>query len=227
VNAPGPAAAAVLLDLDGTVADTLEDIAVALDTARTAEGLPAVADRALIRSWIGHGARRLVARSLGTEDVETEGVASLLATFRRVYPDLSGRRSRLFPGVRDMLLRLRARGVPTALTTNKPREPTHVFLARVDAAALFDAVLTPDDVDGRVKPDPAMFLAAATALGAPPAECVVVGDGDADVDGARAAGMRVVAVLDGFGRRDLLLARGADAYVERLVDAEDLLVGRA
>lgn len=227
MNVLDPAPSAALLDLDGTVADTLEDIAVALDTARAAEGLPPVGDRALIRSWIGHGARKLVARSLGTEDVEADGVALLLATFRRVYPELSGRHSRLFPGVRDMLLRLRAQGLGVALTTNKPREPTHVFLDRVGATSLFDVVLTPDDVAGRVKPDPAMFLAAAEALGRPPGTCVVIGDGDADVGGARAAGMRVVAVLDGFGRRDALLGLGADAYVERLTDAEDLLLGRA
>jgi phosphoglycolate phosphatase len=218
---------ALLLDLDGTIADTLADIAVALDAARAAESLPPVGDRAQVRSWIGHGARKLVARSLGTEDVEAPGVAQLLTTFRRLYPEISGRHSQLYPGVRELLERLRARGLPLGLTTNKPREATHVFLEQLGAASLFDAVFTPDDVDNRVKPDPAMLIAAAGALGVPVGHCLLVGDGDADVNGARAAGMPVVAVLDGFGNRDALLALGADAYVERLTDAESLLKYRA
>lgn len=218
-----PRPQALLLDLDGTVADTLEDIAIALDTARRAVGLRAIRDRARIRTWVGHGARKLVARSLGTEDTGAAGVATLLAAFRDVYPDISGKHSRLYPGVREMLQRLRDRGVRITLTTNKPHAPTAVFLERAGVAALFDGVWTPDDVGGRVKPDPAMFLAAAHAVGVAPERCVVIGDGDADVHGARAAGMRVVAVLRGFGDPARLRALHADAYVDRLTDAERLL----
>ena len=220
MTAPITAPDALLLDLDGTIADTLADISVALDAARNAAGLASVDDPARVRTWIGHGARKLVARSLGTEDVDAPGVGELLATFRHLYPDISGRHSRLYPGVREMLARLRAQGLPLALTTNKPREATHVFLEQLGAAALFDAVYTPDDVGGRVKPDAAMLLAAADALGVRAERCLLIGDGDADVGGARAAGMPVVAVLDGFGNREHLLSLGADAYVERLTDAE-------
>jgi phosphoglycolate phosphatase len=223
MDRPFPPPDAVLLDLDGTVADTLADIATALDAARAAEGLATVADPQCVRRWIGHGARKLVARSLGTEDVEAPGVAELLATFRRLYPDISGRHSELYPGVRELIEELRTRGVGVALTTNKPREATHVFLEQIDAAALFDTVWTPDDVDGHVKPDPAMFLAAAEAMGVEPSRCVVIGDGDADIGGARRAQIPVVAVLGGFGDPARLRTLDADAYVERLVDAAPLL----
>mgnify|MGYP002622989151 CR=1 FL=1 len=192
--APPFAPRAVLFDLDGTLADTRADIALALDAAREAEGLPPVADPARVRAWIGHGARRLVARSLGGLADDAPEVARVLAAFRRLYPAISGRHSCLYPGVAAWATALRAGGKRLGVTTNKPRAATDAFLDAVGARHLFDVVRTPDDVGDRTKPDPAMLLDAAAALGVPPGACVVLGDGDADVHGARAAGMPVIAV---------------------------------
>lgn len=218
---------AVFFDLDGTVADTLVDIAVALDAARAEHGLEPVADPPRVRTWIGHGARKLIARSLGTEDVDAEGVAEIMVTFRRVYRGISGRHSDLYPGMREFLADLRARGVKTALTTNKPREATDEFLSQCGVTELFDAVATPDDVGGLTKPSPAMLFLAARLVDVAPARCLLIGDGDADIGGARAAGMPVIAVLGGFGDPDALRLLSADAYVERATDARPLLDAEA
>ncbi len=205
--------AAVLFDLDGTVADTLADIVTALDAARAAEGHPPVGDPALVRSWIGDGARALCARSLGSEDVTLPAARRLRDAFRAVYPSISGRLSRPYDGVVPLCDELRAAGRRTALTTNKPRVATRAFLDVHALHARFDAVVTPDDVGDRPKPDPALFLRAAELLACAPADCLVVGDGAADVLGARAAGMRVVAVLGGYGDADRLRALAPDLCV--------------
>jgi phosphoglycolate phosphatase len=220
---PGGMPRAVLFDLDGTLADTLPDIALTLDQARRAVGLEPVADPVRVRGWVGSGARLLVARSLGTDDPRAPEVERLLAAFRRIYPEHSGRLGDLYPGIRALLADLRARGVPLALVTNKPREATGAFLKRRDIDGALDVWLTPDDVDDRPKPDPAMLLEAARRLGVPPAACLLVGDGLADVGAARAAGLPVLAVLGGYTQPAALRAAGADACVERAADLAGLL----
>lgn len=215
---------AIFFDLDGTLVESLPDIAHALGLAREHRGLPAVAQDD-VRTWIGNGARILVARSLGTDDGEAPGVDELLATFREVYRGVSGDRAALYPGVDALLRDLRGRGLRVALTTNKPRDATDVLLRRLGATALFDSIQTPDDVSGRVKPDPAMLLAAARECDVDPGRCLLVGDGTADVLGARAAGMRVAAVLEGYGDPLRLRALRPDWCVNRAVDVRDAVIG--
>ncbi|MHC5010267.1 MAG: HAD family hydrolase [Planctomycetota bacterium] len=209
--------AAVLFDLDGTLADTLEDIMAALNATRREAGLAPVDDTALVRSWVGRGAPRLMACSLG-EGADPETVHELVTVFRGLYPALSGRHARPMPGVVALLDALRARGVPLAVTTNKPRAAT---LTLLDALALrdrFQAVLTPDDVEDRTKPDPAMLVEAARRLGVDVADCLLVGDGTADVEAARACGMPVAVVLDGYSPPDELRSAGADLYFATIRD---------
>lgn len=204
---------AVLFDLDGTLADSLADITWALSEARTSLALPDV-DDGDVRRWIGDGARRLVARSLGTEDDDAPGVVELHERFLDVYRSRDRTRSTLYPGVRPLLDELRTAGTLLACTTNKPRRPTHKLLGLLGVADHFAAVRTPDDVGGRRKPAPDMLLDALDELGVEPSDAVLVGDGLPDVAAARAAGVRVVAVLGGYGGEEALVALRPDATVE-------------
>lgn len=209
--------AAILFDLDGTLADTLEDIMAAMNATRRAAGLATIEDEDLVRSWIGRGAPRLLACSLGAgaDPVQVDG---LVRIFRRLYPAVSGEHARLMPGVEELLDRLAARACPLAVATNKPRAATLVLLDALGIRQRFHAVLTPDDVQDRTKPDPAMLLETARQLGVAPGDCLLVGDGPADIEGARSCGMPVAAVLDGFSPPEELLSLGADLYLDTIAD---------
>ena len=208
---------AVLFDLDGTLVDSLDDISHALNGARAEVGLAAV-HRDLVRSWIGGGAARLIARSLGTEDENEEGVAEMLARFLRVYGTKSGARSRVLPGVSDLLRRLAERGVLLACTTNKPAAATELVLRATGLGPLFAAVVTPDTLGVR-KPDPRFFEEALRLLGGLPARgALVVGDGVPDIAGGHAIGADSVAVLGGYGDRAALIAAAPRFTVENTSD---------
>jgi len=219
---PGALPGAVLFDLDGTVLESLPDIHHALSAARDRLGLPSVTPEQ-VRRWVGNGARRLVSRSLGTEDENADGVDALLAAFRDAYTESSGAYAHAFPGVGDLIDRLHSAGIRVACSTNKPRYAAEIGLARLGLDVWFDTLTTPDDVDGRTKPDPALFLLAAERLEVAPADCLVVGDGPADVVGARNAGMRVAAVLGGYGDAAELRALAPDLVLETAADLRAVL----
>jgi phosphoglycolate phosphatase len=215
---PIPLPDAVLFDLDGTLVDSLDDIAHALNAARADAGLdPSPRDR--VRGWIGGGAGKLVARSLGHEDETSQDVPALLARFLHVYGTESGTRSPLLPGAAALLDALAARGVLLACTTNKPAAATDLVLRALGIADRFGAVVTPDTIPGVRKPDARFFGEALARLGGiAPARALVVGDGVPDVAGGRALGAPTVAVLGGYGDRDALLAAGPDFVVEATAD---------
>ncbi|MCG3133045.1 MAG: N-acetylmuramic acid 6-phosphate phosphatase [Planctomycetes bacterium] len=208
---------AVLFDLDGTLVDSLPDIAHAINKTRREHGLPEAATDT-VRSWIGGGAARLVARSLGTEDEDDPAVAAHLRRFLDIYSTESGPLSPMIPGARALLDALAARGVRLACTTNKPGAATDLVLSSLGIRPLFGAVVTPDSMRGARKPDPRFFAEAMAALCVDPPDALVVGDGVPDVAGARSAGLPSVAVLGGYGDRDALAAAGSTWTVETVAD---------
>jgi phosphoglycolate phosphatase len=188
----------VAFDLDGTLVDSVGDIAAALNLALQERGRAVLAvDR--VRAAIGHGARNLIQEALqatGTAAPSDEVVDDLLAGFRAHYARDVATLTRPFPGIPAALARLAASGVVGVVTTNKPG----IFARPLVQALLpdrFAAVLGPDDVGGRLKPDPAMVVAAAAAAGGVVA--CFVGDSGVDVATARAAGVPCVGV--GWGLR--------------------------
>ena len=199
---------AVIFDLDGTLVDSLDDIASALGGALGDAGLPAPAT-ATVRGWIGDGARNLVARALdGRADVD-----AVLARFRERYRAAPIVRTRLYDGLAAALDLLAAPGRSFAVLSNKPHELTQVIAERLLAAWPFAAVF--GQRQGMpLKPDPAAALVAADELGVRPARCAFVGDSAVDMHTARAAGMRAVGVTWGFRPRAELEAAGADAIID-------------
>lgn len=211
---PIPLPRAVLFDLDGTLVDSLDDITHALNAARRDAGLPE-ASAAEVRGWIGGGAARLVARSIGTDDEDAPPVRSLLRRFLAVYGAESGPRSPLLPGVRALLDGLVRRGVRVACTTNKPGEATRIVLRTHGLEGHFGPAVVTPETGGVRKPDPRFFAEALRRLGGvDAAHALVVGDGVPDVQGGHAAGIPVVAVLGGYGDRSALLAAGPTWTVE-------------
>jgi phosphoglycolate phosphatase len=210
---------AVLLDLDGTLLDTLPDIAAATRAMLSEHGrapLPAVA----VRDFIGSGIRTLVERCLeATGGARTDGTLDEAErSFRRHYERLNGAASRPFPGVIETLESLRSRGVALACVTNKARAFTVPLLRSTRLLPYFDAVVTSDDA-GERKPHPAPFLHACRALGVSPAEAAVVGDSALDAEAARAAGCRVLLVSYGYTEGRDVRGLDCDGVVDSLDEA--------
>lgn len=192
---------AALFDLDGTLIDSAPGIAEALNC--TLEELGCAREpEALIRGWIGDGARELLQRALEHAGKPAPVVAEFEASYQRLmahYARSLPLQAREYPGAGMMLQALRAAGVGLALCTNKPARFIAPLLQALGWANAFDVVCGGDTLPQR-KPDAAPLLYCAAALGQPPARCVMVGDSRTDADAAHAAGMPLLLVRHGYGR---------------------------
>ena len=204
---------AVLFDLDGTLVDSLDDIATALDASLADHGHRTF-DRATVRDWIGGGARQLVAQAL-----EAQGggdVDRVLASFRTHYAAAPVVHTRVYDGIASVLDALD--GLPLAILSNKPHALTVAIADKLLARWPWRVVAGARE-GVALKPDPAAALAIARELGIPASRCAYVGDSAIDVAMAQAAGMYAVAVAWGFRPRAELVA----AKPALLVDTPDQL----
>lgn len=186
------------IDLDGTLVDTLDDLAVACN--RMLADLGRVPhDEARIRTFVGQGMRVLVERCLdgeGASDQDT--LAAGVAAFRRHYAELNGRHARLYPGVAEGLAALRGAGYALGCVTNKPAEFAEPLLRQLGLAGNFAIVISGDTLPFR-KPRPEPILHACASLGSKPAANIHVGDSLHDIEAAHAAGCRAFVVPYGYG----------------------------
>lgn len=198
---------AVIFDLDGTLLDSLDDLADSVNAALANRGMP-VHPVPAFRRFVGNGIMTLVRRAApsGLDDAQT---AELAQAGRAEYARRWDAKSRPYPGVPEMLDALALGGMRLALLSNKPDE----FTGRI--AERFFAAWPLDPARGAregvpLKPDPAAALDLARELGLEPADILFAGDSDVDVRTAKAAGMFAAGVLWGFRDADELTAAGAD-----------------
>lgn len=197
----------IIFDLDGTLADTQEDLAGSVNATRAFRGLPplSIPD---IRSAIGDGARALVARTVGGAGLE-ESLAFFLAHYRQHCMD----RSRLYPGVTEVLEGTRDR--IRSVLTNKPERISRRMLQAFKVDHHFADVVGGDSLKVK-KPDPAGALRLLGDL--PRSQAVLVGDSPVDVATARAAGIRAVAVAGGYADPEALRASAPDLLLPSIRD---------
>jgi phosphoglycolate phosphatase len=217
---------AVLLDLDGTLVDTAVDLARATNHALATVGRPTVAVDD-VRRWIGDGARRLLARALGTHERPGGSpgdclVEQALGAFLEHYAAHVCVDSRLYPGVRTGLDWLLGAGARLACVTNKPTEHAQRLLRALEIDDAFELVLGGDAV-ARPKPDPQPFILARERLRARARCTLVVGDSVNDVRAARAAGVAIVAVRYGYNRGADIAEAGPAALIDSLAELAELL----
>jgi phosphoglycolate phosphatase len=195
----------VIFDLDGTLIDSLADIAAAMNYALRSVGMPQHS-LAGYRDRVGEGARQLTERSLppGRDDL-VEGV---LDTYRSYYRDHAVDATRPYPGIPELLAEI---SLPMAVVSNKPDPAT-----RLVVAALFPGVpfrwVAGQRAGVPLKPDPFPAREAAERMGVAAADCAFVGDTRIDVATARAAGMTPIGVAWGF-RPEELGAAGAEIVI--------------
>lgn len=207
---------AIVFDLDGTLVDSYEAIAESLNAVRARFGLDPLGLPEVRRS-VGHGLPSLIRENVGEENT-SEGVRLFRARYRRVFRE----RTRWLPDVEPTLRALGARGVPMAVTSNKPAYFSREIVAALGAAELFTAVLGPEMVP-RPKPDPEMVLMAVETLETPLAEVLYVGDMTIDVETCRRAGLAVAVVPGGSDTREALQAASPDFLLARFEDVLGLV----
>jgi phosphoglycolate phosphatase len=194
-----------IFDLDGTLIDSLDDLAASVNHALAEVGLPP-RRRDEIRSFVGEGARRLVERAVGARQ---DLVEPALAAWRVHYEAHCLDRTRPYPGIPEALAGAR---LPVAVLTNKPGPLARRILAGLGLDAGLVGVIGGDEAPR--KPDPAGARALLARAGATAAESVLVGDSRVDAATARAAGLRFVGVTWGLGTREDLVAAGATVLLD-------------
>jgi phosphoglycolate phosphatase len=190
---PEHAAQAVLFDLDGTLADTAPDLAAALNRLRAEQGL-APMPLEQVRPFASAGARGLVHVGFDAKpgDSEYEALREAFLEFYRERPCVE---TRLFPGIPELLRELARRSIAWGIVTNKATRFTERIVATLKLAP---ACVVCGDTTPHLKPHPAPLLHAAGLLALPAERCLYLGDDLRDIQGARAAGMSVVAVDWGY-----------------------------
>jgi phosphoglycolate phosphatase len=214
---------ALAFDLDGTLLDTVHDLANAVNRLLAEAGLARLA-KARIRDLIGKGIANLVARAV----TESRGVAPdageldwLLSRYQRLYEETLGHHTVLFDGVVEGLERLRTAGFRLAVVTNKATRFVAPHLERAGIGHLFDTIVGGDDAPAK-KPDPAPLRLAAARLGVAPANLLMVGDSGNDALAARAAGCPIVIVPYGYNEGQAVEALACDGIVPSLAMLPDL-----
>ena len=217
---------AAIVDLDGTMVDTIGDFAEAIARMLADLQLPAL-DAALIEHMVGKGTEHLL-RSVLAHVLAQAGhpqaalpaaVASLLPTalthYEQHYLAINGQHSALYAGVLEGLQALRAGGLRLACVTNKPLAFTRPLLAAKGLQGLFEQVFGGDSFATK-KPDPLPLLKTCEALGTTPARTLMLGDSSNDAQAARAAGCPVVLVTYGYNHGQSVEAVGADALIDSI-----------
>jgi phosphoglycolate phosphatase len=211
-NSPGPAA--FIIDLDGTLVDTLGDFVAVLERVLGELGLPTV-DRTFVELTVGQGSEHLIRSCLAQVGGDAQLYERAWALYQQQYQVLNGQFSAVYPGVIEGLQRLRAMGLPMACLTNKPAAFARELLRVKGLDGFFDRVFGGDDF-ARKKPDPLPLLKTCEALGTAPAATWMIGDSSNDAQAAHAAGCPVVLVSYGYNHGQPIRSVPAQQYVDRL-----------
>lgn len=218
----------VLIDVDGTLVDSVPDLAYCVDEMMQLLGMP-VHGEAKVREWVGNGVERLTRRALiGRLDGEPDE-----ALFQKAYPiflDLyaenTSKRSVLYPGVKEGLAYLKSAGYKLGCVTNKAAQFTVPLLRDLGVYNEFEIVISGDDLPVK-KPDPGPLLHVAKHFGVAPEQSLMIGDSVSDVKAARAAGFQIVCMSYGYNHGVDIREAKPDAVIDSMAELEGLLEAAA
>jgi phosphoglycolate phosphatase len=218
----------ILIDVDGTLVDSVPDLAYCVDEMMQRLGRPAHGE-AKVRDWVGNGVERLVRRALiGQLDGEPDE-----ADFERAYPLFlelyavnTSQRSSLYPGVREGLDYLKKQSYRLGCVTNKASQFTLPLLRDLGIHDAFEIIVAGDSLP-RKKPDPLPLLHAAETLGVKPADAMMIGDSQSDVKAARAAGFQIVCMSYGYNHGEDIRHYQPDAVLDSMIEIRSVLENAA
>ncbi len=209
----------VIFDLDGTLIDSLPDIAASLNHVMGQMGLPQYPQRDY-NKFIGNGVDMLVSRALGPRHIKH--AAEVKAAYKTYYSQHSVDFTVPFPGIVPMLSQLHRQGVKLAILTNKPGVVADCVVRSLFAPELFIAVRG-ESSQVPLKPDPKGALDIALLAGVEPSRCFFIGDSRMDIQAAQRAGMMPIGVAWGYEPEAELREEGAAAILQRPMDLLDLM----
>jgi phosphoglycolate phosphatase len=215
---------AAIVDLDGTLVDTVGDFEVALRLALADLGLPPV-NRAFISRTVGKGSEHLLTCTLAEVGAPAGLYEQAWARYQHHYLLINGQHSAVFPGAVEGLLARSASGLKLVCLTNKPNAFARPLLASKGLDSYFEHVFGGDAFEHK-KPHPMPLLKACEALGTLPAHTLMVGDSSNDAAAARAAGCPVVLVSYGYNHGEPVASANPDAIVDRIDEIAARLLHR-
>jgi len=216
---------AVIVDLDGTMVDTVGDFELALRLALADLGLLPVT-RDFISRTVGKGSEHLLKRSLEEVGAPASHYEEAWQRYQHHYIAINGQHSAVFPGVVEGLHALKRLGLPMACLTNKPMAFARPLLVQKGLSQFFEHVFG-GDAFARKKPDPLPLLETCKALGSTPSRTLMVGDSRNDCEAARAAACPVVLVSYGYNHGEPAASAHPDAVVDSFTALPALLGGRS
>ena len=210
---------AVVFDLDGTLLYTLDDLAAAVNHALACYDYP-TRTREEVRNFIGNGVRLLMQRAVGKEDERFE---EILNEFKTYYAVHCADETKPYEGVETLLKSLLAKGVKTAVLSNKSDSAVKTLADRYFPGLFIEALGENEACGIRKKPAPDALLAVMERLGVTAAETVYVGDSEVDIQTADNAGVACISVLWGFKDEVFLRENGGTVFARECKEIEDLI----
>lgn len=214
----------VLIDVDGTLVDSVPDLAYCVDEMMRRLNRPPHGE-AKVRNWVGNGVERLVRRALiGQLDGEPsdQDFAIAYPVFLELYADNTSKRSHLYPGVREGLDYLKSQGYYLGCVTNKAAQFTVPLLKALGIYGDFGIVVSGDTLPVK-KPDPQPLLHAAAHFGVAPEASLMLGDSRSDVTAARAAGFQIVCMSYGYNHGEDIRNYSPDAVIDSMTELPSLI----
>ncbi len=202
---------AVIFDLDGTLLDTLDDLWAAVNAALKKFSLP-LRSREEVRGFVGNGIVKLIRRSVG--QVEKETFDGVLAEFKRYYGEHCEDSTKPYEGIIELLKALKAKGIRTAVVSNKADFAVKKLAKGYFEGLLEYAVGENEEAGIRKKPAPDSLLAVMQSMGAGTDSTVYIGDSEVDIQTAKNAGVDCISVTWGFKDKEFLVKSGATALVD-------------
>jgi phosphoglycolate phosphatase len=200
-----------IFDLDGTLLDTLDDLAASVNYALRTHGMPAHSTDD-VRRFVGNGVRKLMERAV-PDGADNPLFEEAFATFRQHYMTHSLDTTRPYKGVPETLAALKARGCRLAVVSNKMMAATQSLCSHFFPDTIEVAIGEHEAEGIRKKPAPDTVIAALDALGVGKERAVYVGDSDVDNQTAANAGLPCISVLWGFRDKDFLIQHGAKTFI--------------
>jgi len=215
----------ILFDLDGTLVDSVPDLAYCIDGMMTQIGRPPWGE-ARVREWVGNGVERLVKRALIGQlngEPNADEYTQALPLFMALYTEHNGKRSQLYPGVMRGLENLKQAGFNLACVTNKADQFTQPLLKALGIYDYF-SLITSGDTLPKKKPDPMPLTHTAMHFQLSPEQSLMIGDSSNDVKAARAAGFGIVCVPYGYNHGEDINLSNPDAVIDSIAKLETLFV---
>lgn len=218
----------VLIDVDGTLVDSVPDLAYCVDEMMKQLGMP-VHGEAKVREWVGNGVERLTRRALiGQLDGEPDDALFEKAypIFMDLYAENTSKRSMLYPGVEEGLAYLKGQGYKLGCVTNKAEQFTVPLLKDLGVYDNFEIVISGDTLPKK-KPDPMPLLHAAEFFDVKPENALMIGDSVSDVKAARAAGFNILCMTYGYNHGVDIREAKPDMVIDSMAELPAVLGNEA